>query len=604
MWLGHDASMPLGGKMRGYGEMNAGRSLTLFADPRFRSAFRIAITFLIISYIYLYSSDWLVEAVVPVEWLFAVNVSKGFLYVAVTAVGLVFFINRALVETHSAEERFRHIFDASPDGIILATLEGVIEAANPAMSRIVGWEQSELIGMTRDTLFDTGAPEVQNAIRSQRIHGELRQRLVMRRKDRTEVPIFASVGVFTLPDGQVRACCLFRELTSDERHEEKYREGERLRLVGHLAGGVAHDFNNLLTVISGNTEILLDMAEEGSPQYRATNIIGMASQQAAQLIRQLLAFARRQSLDPAPFSVKDKLTELMPLLEKAVGSHVAVELRCADDAWEAYADAAQFENAVLNLVLNSKDALRGDTTVIVEAGNITVGKGTPFADVLVEGDYVSLSVTDRGTGMSEEVLARSVEPFFTTKDVGHGIGLGLSTVFGFAKQSGGHLDIRSEFGKGTVVTILLPRPVGDHARGTSDIVRGDMVGGDERILVVEDDALVRVFLENAISQLGYQVVSVGDASEALALLGSHSSIDLLVADVALPRGMNGRELAASLKATHPDLAVLFISGYPDEQFSTENEIVAPSLKKPFQVLDLAQRIRGAIDQKAAEKAQT
>tara|TARA_R110000868_G_scaffold96110_21_gene264425 strand:- start:4271 stop:6043 length:1773 start_codon:yes stop_codon:yes gene_type:complete len=590
--------------MRGGGEMNVGRPLTLFADPRFRSAFRIAITFLIISYIYLYSSDWLVEAVVPVEWLFVVNVSKGFIYVTVVAVGLVFFINRALVETHAAEERFKHIFDASPDGIILATLDGVIEAANPAMSRILGWEQSELIGMTRDVLFDTGAAEVQNAIRTQRNQGELRQRLMMRRKDGTEIPIFATVGVFTLPDGQTRACCLFRELTNEERHETKYREGERLRLVGHLAGGVAHDFNNLLTVISGNTEILLDMAEEGSPQYRATNIIGMASQQAAQLIRQLLAFARRQSLDPAPFSVKDKLTELMPLLEKAVGSHVAVQLRCADDVWSAYADAAQFENAVLNLVLNSKDALRDDTTVIVEAGNVTIANGSPLADVLVEGDYVTLTVTDHGSGMPEDVLARAVEPFFTTKEAGHGIGLGLSTVFGFAKQSGGHMDIHSEPGKGTIVKILLPRPVGDHAHGASDVVRGDMVGGSERILVVEDDALVRVFLENALSQLGYKVVTVGDASEALALLGSHSSIDLLVADIVLPRGMNGRELAATLKATHPDMAVLFISGYPDQEFGTESDGSSPALKKPFQVLDLAQRIRDAIDQKAAEKVTT
>ena len=302
--------------------------------------------------------------------------------------------------------------------------------------------------------------------------------------------------------------------------------------------------------------------------------------------------------------MKDKLTELMPLLEKAVGSHVAVQLRCADDVWSAYADAAQFENAVLNLVLNSKDALRDDTTVIVEAGNVTIGKGSPFADVLVEGDYVTLTVTDHGSGMPADVLARAVEPFFTTKEAGHGIGLGLSTVFGFAKQSGGHMDIRSEPGKGTVVKILLPRPVGNHAYGAPDMARGEIVGGDEWILVVEDDGLVRVFLDNALSQLGYKVVTVADASEALALLGSHSSIDLLVADIVLPRGMNGRELAANLKATHPDMAVLFISGYPDQEFGAESDGSSPALKKPFQVLDLAQRIRDAIDQKVAEKAET
>tara|TARA_R110002124_G_scaffold103539_1_gene252656 strand:- start:633 stop:2387 length:1755 start_codon:yes stop_codon:yes gene_type:complete len=584
--------------------MSARRPLIFFADPRFRTAFGIAVTFLILSYIYLYGSDWLVEAIVPIEWQFAVNVSKGFIYVTVVAVGLLFFIHRALVETQSAEESFRQLIDASPDAIAMAAADGRLMTSNPAMSRLTGYTPDELVGISRHELFDTSLPDVIRAVEIREKYGAVSQRFMLRRKDGIEIPVLMSVEEFDLANGERRICAIIHELTEEERHEAKYREGERLRLVGHLAGGVAHDFNNLLTVISGNTEILLDMAEEGSPQYRATNIIGMASQQAAQLIRQLLAFARRQSLDPAPFSVKDKLTELMPLLEKAVGSHVAVQLRCADDVWSAYADAAQFENAVLNLVLNSKDALRDDTTVIVEAGNVTIGKGSPFADVLVEGDYVTLTVTDHGSGMPADVLARAVEPFFTTKEAGHGIGLGLSTVFGFAKQSGGHMDIRSEPGKGTVVKILLPRPVGNHAYGAPDMARGEIVGGDERILVVEDDGLVRVFLDNALSQLGYKVVTVADASEALALLGSHSSIDLLVADIVLPRGMNGRELAANLKATHPDMAVLFISGYPDQEFGAESDGSSPALKKPFQVLDLAQRIRDAIDQKVAEKAET
>lgn len=575
--------------------------MTLWADPRFRLAFRIAIVFLIVSYIYLYSSDWLVRAIVPNDWLFLVNVSKGFVYVTITAIGLVFFIHKALIQTHSAEESFKQLINASPDGILMATNEGHIMMGNAAMSEMTGYSGDELIGLTRADLFDMTLPDVMRALELRVKYGEVRQRFLMRKKDGGEIPVMMAVREFSLANGERRTCAIIHELTVEERHEAKYREGERLRLVGHLAGGVAHDFNNLLTVISGNTEILLDMAEEGSPQYRAINIIGMASQQAAQLIRQLLAFARRQSLDPAPFSVKEKLNELMPLLEKAVGSHVSLSLHCADDVWAAYADAAQFENAVLNLVLNSKDALRDDMTVFVEAGNITVSKGSRFADALVEGDYVTLSVTDRGTGMPGDVLSRAVEPFFTTKDAGHGIGLGLSTVFGFAKQSGGHMEIHSAPGKGTVVTLLLPRPVGDLAYGALDTLRGDVVGGNERVLVVEDDALVRVFLENALSQLGYKVVSVGDASEALTLLGSHGSIDLLVADVVLPRGMNGRELAAKLKATRPDMAVLFISGYPDEKLGAESGDILPTLQKPFQVFELAQRIRAALDQKAAER---
>ena len=546
------------------------------ADPRVRSALRIAVIFLIMSYIYLYGSDWLVESIVPVEWLFAVNVSKGFIYVTVTAVGLFYFINRALAETHAAEDRFKLIFDASPDGIVLATLDGVIEAANPAISRISGWGQSELIGMTRDDLFDTSAQEVQNAIRYQHQHGDLHQRLMMRRKDGKMVPIFASVGVFTLPDGQLRACCLFRELTSDELHEAKYREGERQRLVGHLAGNVAHDFNNLLTVISSNTELLLEKVDEGSPQSRAINIIGKATQQATQLVQQLLAFARRQSLNTEPFSVKDRLSAILPLLEKAVGSHV----------------------------LNSADALRDDTKVTIEAGNLTIGNQSYYADVLVEGDYVTVSVSDHGTGMPRDVLLRAVEPFFTTKESGHGIGLGLSTVFGFAKQSGGHMDIRSEAGTGTVVTILLPRSVNGQTPSASELGRRDLVGGNEHILVIEEDALVRGFLDNALSQLGYKVLAADDLSGALELLGVEGPVDILVADAVLSRDTGGSEMMASLKASYPDMAVLFISGFPDERRSAEGEDGAPAPEKSFQVHDLAKNIRNTLDQKAAAKAKT
>ncbi|MDO8287654.1 MAG: response regulator [Parvibaculum sp.] len=577
--------------------MTDGRPTALYADPRFRTALRIALTFLLVSYAYLYGSDWLVEITVPVEWLFVVNVSKGFIYVTIVAVGLVYYIHQALIQTQSAEESFKQLINASPDGIVMASNGGHIMMANPAMSEMTGYSRDELIGMTRADLFDETSPDLVRAVEMRKKYGEVRQRVMMHRKADTEIPVMASIKEFGLVNGERRICAIIHELTDEERHEAKYREGERLRLVGHLAGGVAHDFNNLLTVISGNTEILLDLATPGSPQHRAANIILMAGQQAAQLIRHLLAFARRQSLDPAPFSVGARLRELMPLLSKAVGSHVNVELRCPDDVWFAYADAAQFENAVLNLVLNAKDALRQDATIVIEAINIVVGAHSPFEDVLVPGDYVALSVTDHGTGMTPEVLAHAVEPFYSTKETGHGIGLGLSTVFGFAKQSGGHLDIRSEVEQGTTVTFFLPRPVGDHLLETSALPSGEVMGGTERILVVEDDPLVRVFLENALSQLGYKVMTVGDATEALSLLGTHSMVDLLVADVVLPRGMNGRELAAKLKDTHPGLAVLFISGFPDENAGTDDVTASPALKKPFHVQDLAKRIRAALEER-------
>ncbi|MCE9649361.1 MAG: PAS domain S-box protein [Parvibaculum sp.] len=568
----------------------------LLKDQRFKAALRIALVYLISSYAYLYASDWVVGALVPTPWQFAVNVSKGFIYVTVTGAALLYFIHRALVAAQLAEAQFQHIFEASPDGILLATTDGKIAAANPALAEMLGRSRAEMIGKGRDIMLDPQSPDVLEAIRQRERHGEVRQRLMFIRKDGEEFPAYAAFRSFKLPNGEARICGIIRDLSETEKRDAKYREGERLRLVGHLAGGVAHDFNNLLTVISGNAEILLDMAEQNTPQHRAANIIWTAGQQAAQLVRHLLAFARRQSLDPAAFSVHTRLNDLMPLLTKAVGSHVRIDLDCSEDTWLAYADASQFENAVLNLVLNAKDAMTDDPGIRVATANVAIGPGNPLDDMLVPGDYVALSVAEHGSGMTPEVLARAVEPFFTTKEAGQGSGLGLSTVFGFAKQSGGHLDIQSEEGEGTTVTIYLPRPVGYRATQETQTAPGAIKGGHERILIVEDDQLVRTFLENALSQLGYRVVAVQDAQEALDVLGTDGGgVDLLVADVVLPGAMNGRDLAAKLKNVQPGLGVLFISGFPDEHKAQDDPTYSPALKKPFHVQDMAQRIRDALD---------
>ncbi len=567
------------------------------SDPRFLTALRISAIYLVLSYIYLYTSDWFVSALVPDKWVFSVNVSKGFAYVAVTGIGLLYFIYRALRETQSAEARFKLLFDVIPDGVMIQTADGMIESVNPAVAEMLGWTRNELIGQTRALLIDETSPEVVEALQRRMRDGQIRQRFMIRKKDGEKIPVRVSSREFLLQDGQSRVCLILHDLTEVEKYEDKYLEGERLRLVGHLAGGVAHDFNNLLTVISGNTEILLDLAAPDSGERRAADIIWIAGQQAAQLIQHLLAFARRQPLDPEVFSIRSRLIDLMPLLTKAVGSHTEIEFHCEEETWLVYVDAVQLENTVLNLVLNAKDALRSDPRIVIDATNVVVGVHSEFKGTLVPGNYVALSVTDYGVGMTQEVLSRVIEPFFTTKEVGQGIGLGLSTVFGFAKQSGGNLDIRSEVGKGTTITIYLPRPVSETASALELTQPGEIKGGNERILVVEDDQLVRVFLENALSQLGYRVLAVDDAAEALAVLGEHSDIDMLIADVMLPKGMSGRELAAQLRDTHPHMAVLFISGFPDELALVDDSEHSPALKNPFQVLDLAQRIRLALEER-------
>lgn len=567
----------------------------LLADKRFIAAFRIAFAFLIASYAYLYGSDWLVSAVVPKPWLFTVNLAKGFVYMTVMALALFYFIHRALVATQAAEAQFQHIFDASPHGILLATADGKIAAANPALAEMLGRTQAELIGQGRDIMVDPEAPEVMQAIEARRRHGEARMRYRFTKKDGSEIPIYAAFRSFTLPNGDERICGIVQDLTESDRLDAIYREGERLRLVGHLAGGIAHDFNNLLTVISGNAEVLVDIEQPGSPQYRAAEIIATAGDQAAQLVQQLLAFARQQTLDPASFSIPERLTDLMPLLSKAAGAQMRIELVCKEEIWPAYADAAQFEDAVLNLVLNSKEALPDGGAIRIEAENMSIGADTRMSGMLVPGDYVKLSVTDNGAGMTAEVMARAIEPFFSTKEAGHGSGLGLSTAFGFAKQSGGHLELQSKPGEGSTVTIYLPRSVGMQLQPSVEAMSGAIKGRQERILIVEDDHLVRTFLQNALSQLGYRVIAVEDAAGALDILGTQGGVDLLVADVMLPRGLGGRELAAKLRETQPDLAVVFISGFPDSDAVMADDAHMRALRKPFHVQDLAQRIRHALD---------
>lgn len=580
---------------QGDSRMAEGAAESLLRGQRFGAALRIAAVYLIVSYTYLYASDWLVAALGPGDWTFAVNVSKGFIYVTVTGAALLYFIHRALVAGQMAEAQFLHIFDAIPDGILLGEGTGIVLAANPAMVRMLGRTPEEVIGHPSAVFLDWKSPELTAILAESKDATDARGRLIFKKANGEEFPVYAAWRRFVLPSGEQRICTIVRDLSETEMHEAKYREGERLRLVGHLAGGVAHDFNNLLTVISGNAEILLDTQDPTTPQHRAASIIWTAGEQAAQLVRHLLAFARRQSLDPAAFSVSKRLAGLMPLLMKAVGAHVTLELECNDDVTFAYADAAQFENAVLNLVLNARDALNDDATIYIKAANVTIDTRSDLAAQVAPGDYVALSVVDNGRGMTAEVRARAVEPFFTTKEAGQGSGLGLSTVFGFAKQSGGHLDLQSAEGAGTTATIYLPRPVGYRQPREVEATPGEIRGGRERIMIVEDDQLVRTFLDNALTQLGYRVIAVQDGLEALEILGARGGVDLLVADVMLPRGMTGRELAAKLHETQPDLAVLFISGFSDEQVEGDDTVHSPTLKKPFHVQDLAQRIRDALD---------
>jgi PAS domain S-box-containing protein len=379
--------------------------------------------------------------------------------------------------------------------------------------------------------------------------------------------------------------------------EAQLRQAQKMEAVGQLTGGVAHDFNNLLTVVIGNLDAALERVP-GDTRPLVDSAL-RAAERGATLIRKMLAFSRRQTLVPEALDLNVLAAGMEDLLRRTLGEQVEIEMKLSPDLWPTLADKAQVESALLNLAINSRDAMPTGGKLTIETANIRLDDdyGARNAEV-VPGDYVVLAVTDTGGGMRPEVLARALEPFFTTKGVGKGSGLGLSMIYGFAKQSDGHLKIYSEVGHGTTVRLYLPRQVAQTATATvTKATPGDHPRGGETILVVEDDPLVRSFVVVQLRDLGYIVLEAADGPAAQKLLDDDASIDLLFTDVVMPGGMTGRQLADKAKRRRPGLRTLYTSGY------TENSIVHQGkldpgvhfLSKPFRRQDLAVKVRKLLD---------
>lgn len=386
------------------------------------------------------------------------------------------------------------------------------------------------------------------------------------------------------------------DMTRQRQLEEQLRQAQRLDSLGQLTGGVAHDFNNLLTVILGNAEMILESLHPEHRLWKLAALTKTAAERGAELTNRLLAFSRRQALEPKAVDVNRLLVSLDELLRRTLGEHIEIRLVLQSGAWEAMADTPQLESALLNLCLNARDAMPSGGRLTLETANVDVTSDEVASSMeVMPGQYVLLAVSDTGVGMTPEVLEQAFDPFFTTKEVGKGSGLGLSMVYGFAKQSKGHVKIYSEVGRGTTVKLYLPRA----ADGAHAMVRGEVdnvSGGAEKILMVEDDALVREHVSALLISLGYQVVSVRNAAEALQVLESRQDFDLLFTDVVMPGGMSGRQLAEEVKRRLPSLPVLFTSGY------TENAMIQHGrldpgvqlLQKPYRRRELADKIRQAL----------
>lgn len=380
-------------------------------------------------------------------------------------------------------------------------------------------------------------------------------------------------------------------------YEERLHQSQRLESIGLLTGGIAHDFNNLLTVILGNAELLLEGAAENERQQRLLNVSLMAAQRGANLTSRLLAFARRQALRPQTIDVSRLIAGMDDLLRRTIGGAVEVDVDAGDDLRHVLVDPTQLESAILNLCINARDAMPNGGRLAIEACNAQLGEGDIGTQDIAAGPYVMVSVSDTGTGMSSEVVAQAFEPFFTTKEVSKGSGLGLSVIYGFMRQSGGHVTIESEVDMGTVVRLYLP-PAAQRAEETAseETDAGDH-GGTEHVLVVEDDELVRDHVTAMLSNLGYAVVAAPNGPEALKFLRSDAPIDLLFTDVVMPGGMNGRQLADAARELRPDLPVLFTSGYAEDVIGRQGglEPGIQLINKPYRRADVARKLRQVLD---------
>jgi CheY-like chemotaxis protein len=325
-------------------------------------------------------------------------------------------------------------------------------------------------------------------------------------------------------------------------------------------------------------------------------MIQRAAERAADLTKRLLAFSRRQVLQPVAIEANGLLTGTESLLRRSLGAHIEVRFVLAADLWRTMADPSQLEIAILNLAINARDAMPDGGVLTIETANVTLDAPAGPEGPAISGSYVMIAVSDAGTGMPPEVLSRAVEPFFTTKEAGKGSGLGLSMVYGFAQQSAGHMRIASEPGKGTTVRLYLPRAEGAAAGASAAAAGGEMPHGSERILLVEDDPLVRGHIESTVRDLGYSVTSAGQGREALERIETGAPFDILVTDVILPGGMSGPMIAAEVRKRRAGIKVLYISGYTGDAMQRDGKVAPDSvfLAKPFRAEELARKLREAL----------
>ncbi len=517
-------------------------------------------------------------------------------------IGIV-VMSQDISDRRRMEARLRRLVESNAQSVFFWKTNGQVTGSNDAFLRLVGYTREDLEAGKINWMALTPPEYAENDRRAFKEVADFGSCTTYEkeyiRKDGSRAPILVGAAVFE--DDPTEGVCFVVDLSERKKLEQQFRQSQKMEAIGQLTGGIAHDFNNLLGIIQLNLELIRELMSQDPGADMMVDMALEATKRGASLTHQLLAYARQQPLEPKPVDVETLLDGMAALFGRTLGESIEIKTVIPQDLWMAVVDAHQLENALLNLAVNSLHAMPNGGKLIIEAANtvldeIYVGLNPDASP----GQYVRISVTDSGAGMAADVLERVMEPFFTTKPVGKGSGLGLSMVHGFAKQSGGHLKIYSEVGFGTAVNLYLPRAsTAGKPKPEARQERALPSMGGEVVLVVEDDRNLRSLTLLVLKSLGYRTVEAEDGPAACEILDGTDRIDLLLTDVVLPKGMNGPELAKHAKSRRPGLRVLFVSGYPRDAILRDGMLDDDMylLSKPFPKVELARMVRRVLDER-------
>ena len=513
-------------------------------------------------------------------------------------------IEERTYELELSQTQTRVVFDLSPDSLFLVQIsdDGEITFGdlNNAAEGVCGCSRERFFGAKPSSIVAAEyAADIERSARACLVTGEMQHYRVTRNYVANRfIIIDTSVALVRRSEGG-GGLILFsgRDVTEQCRIEDQLRQSQKMEAVGQLTGGLAHDFNNLLTGVTGNLDLLQTRMRQGrlAEGERYITAAQGAAQRAAALTHRLLAFSRQQTLEPKPTDVNRLVVGLEDLVRRTVGPAIEVETVGAEGLWTTLVDAGQLENALLNLCINARDAMPDGGRITIETTNKWLDDRAAKDRDVPPGQYITLCVSDNGTGMPAEVIARAFDPFFTTKPIGQGTGLGLSMIYGFARQSGGQVRIHSEVGLGTMICLYLPRHLGeaDGAGLAAEFIEAPRADVGETVLVIDDEPTVRMLVTEVLEDLGYAAIEAADGPSGLRVLQSSARVDLLVTDVGLPGGMNGRQVADAARVARPDLKVLFITGYAENAVLNHGHLAHGMhvMTKPFAMDALAGRIK-------------